>query len=198
LGSLPSSTGDTERPPKVKEMVKLIGAGLWGALRRAGTNVVASFEPLSKLAQIVAIVIAGFWSYHIYQTTEEGDVNPEVSVSAEAFPYSKDARFMVVRIREKNVGKVPIYLDSKSLSVTIKLVPDALKSGYVDLDRQKPTFETKDLFARYGEDGVELSAGVELEDVAEFVVAPGLYHIEANLDIPDDDSVNAFAVLRVE
>jgi hypothetical protein len=181
------------------------GSRLWAGLKRIWTAltcvakfVVASLEPLSKLAQIVAVVIAGLWSYYIYQTTEEGEPNPQVSVSAEAFPYSKDARFVVVRIHQKNIGKIPIYLHSDSLSVRVKRVPEALKSGYEDMDKQESTYETSAVWARSGAGGIELSAGVELDDMAQFVVEPGLYHIEAYMKIPDYDYVTAFTVIRVQ
>jgi hypothetical protein len=171
--------------------------GFWEATKRWWKGGFKEFlEPLAKVAQIVAVGIAGFWTYHIYQITGEGEVNPEVWVSAQTFSYSKDARILLVRIRQKNVGKVPVSLDSDALSLTVKKISEGLKVGSVNMDTQAPLFEVN-AFKSY-EDGVELSPGAEYEDIAEFVVEPGLYHMEASLALPDDDVVNNVAVLRVE
>jgi hypothetical protein len=154
-------------------------------------------DPLSKLATIVAVVIAGIWTYHLHQITGEGDINPEVWVSSQTFPYSEDARLLIVRIRERNVGKVEILLAEDALSLKVKQVPEGLAPGYVDMDKQPVVYEVKNLFSRY-KGGVTLSAGTEFEDVTQFVVTPGLYHVEAYLALPDGDSVNDIAVARVE
>src|SRR5882757_4127121 len=154
--------------------------GLWEASVRWWKGGFREFlEPLSKVAQLGAVAIAWFWTYHIYQITGAGEVNPELWVSAHTFSYSKDARFLLVSIREKNVGKVPISLKRDALSVTIRGVPETLKYGSVDMHKQKPLIEVQ-VFKRYG-NGVELSPGAKYEDVAEFVVEPRLYHVEATL-----------------
>jgi hypothetical protein len=154
-------------------------------------------DPLSKLATIVAVVIAGIWTYHLHQITGESEINPEVSVSTEVFAYSQDARLLTVHVHEKNIGRVPVLLGSDALSLIVKRVPDGLKVGYVDMDKEPPTYEEKDIFKRYT-DGVELGASSEFQDVSEFVVRPGLYHIEATLALPDGDTVNDATVQRVE
>jgi hypothetical protein len=136
-------------------------------------------------------------TYHIFDITAAGEINPEVWVSAQTFPYSKDARLLSVRIREKNPGKVRIELEPNALSLTVKKIPDGLKPGYVDIDEQPAVLKQNALFERYGE-GVELEPGVEFEDVAEFVIEPGLYHIEATLALPECETVNSIAVHRVE
>jgi hypothetical protein len=166
---------------------------IWETFKHSLRKFAAALDPLSKVAQVVAVAIAGFWTYHIHQITGEVDINPELWVSAEAFPYTKDARFLLVHIRQKNVGKVPVWLDENALSVTLKRIPDTLGSGYVDIDKQNPVFEKK---GRSG--GIHLSPGAEYEDVAEFIVAPGLYHIEAALLLPSHELLNDVAVERVQ
>jgi len=164
---------------------------IWEAFKR-------SLEPASKIAQIAAVVIAGYWTYHIHQITGEIQLNPELSVSAQTFPYSKDARLLMVRIRAKNVGKVRIYLvGDDALSVTLTKIPDALVIGYVDIDKQSPVLQKNDLFKRYG-GGSWVSPGAESEYVVEFIVAPSLYHIQASLVLPDGTFVDNAAVERVE
>jgi hypothetical protein len=156
-----------------------------------------SLEPLSKLAQVVAVVIAGIWTYHLRESTGEAELNPELWVSAESVAYDHDLRLLIVRIREKNVGKVPISLSADALSLSVKRIPEGLKQGFLDMDKQPPVFNRKRLLKQY-EEGDYLGVGAEFEDVAELLVTPGLYHIEGILDLPDRDYVNDVAVVRVE
>jgi len=148
-------------------------------------------DPLSKVATIVAVVIAGIWTYHIHTITGESEGNPELAVSTQMFDYSNDQKILLVRIRERNVGKVPILLDPNALHLTVTRVPNGLKLGYIDIHKQPATYEQRAFLARYDE-GDDLEPGAELRDIAEFVVpsGPGLYHIEAALTLPDGDLVN--------
>jgi hypothetical protein len=114
-------------------------------------------------------------------------------VSAESVAYDNDLRLLIVRIREKNVGKVPIELDDHALSLSVKKIPEGRKQGFLDMDKQPPLFDVK-----HFEEGDYLSPGVELESVVEYLVVPGLYHLDGNLDLPDGDYVNDIAVVRVE
>jgi hypothetical protein len=75
-------------------------------LQRAGRGFVVSLDPLSKLAQIVAVVIAGVWTYHLRTITGTGEQNPEVWVSAQALTYGKDTRLLSVHSAFA-VGPVP-------------------------------------------------------------------------------------------
>jgi len=122
------------------------------------------------VAQIVAVAIAGFWTYHIYQITGEGEVNPEYGVFAQTFSYSRmRARCWYPSARECRQSSVS--LDSDALSLTVKKIPESLKSGPVDMDKEAPMFDVK-AFKGY-EDGVELNREQRYEDVAEFIVEPG-------------------------
>jgi hypothetical protein len=89
----------------------------WNLAKGLGSRLRDSLDPLSKMATIGAVVIAGIWTYHLHQITGEEEINPEIWVSAQTFSYSNDARFLLVRIRRKNVGKVPIDLDAHALSL---------------------------------------------------------------------------------
>lgn len=165
--------------------------------KQAGRSFTNAIDPLFKFAQVTAVAIAGFWTYHLHQLTGTEDIDPEVWVSTQAGPYSKDARLLVVRIREKNVGKVPVLVNRDALTLTVKRIPDTLTSGYVKMDGQPTLFEEKQLLRRYG-DGLYLSPGTEGEDMAEFVVAPGMYTVEATFLLTDGDTVSHAAFQRVE
>lgn len=155
-------------------------------------------DPLSKLAQVFAVVIAGFWTYHLHLITGEYELKPVVSVSAQVIDYKKEARLVAVHVIEKNNGKVPIELNKDALTVTIKKIPESQPFGYVDVDKQPMLYENKDFLQRYG-DGVEVDPGVEFEEVELFSLPRGLYRIEATVALPNsDDLVNGFAVLEVK
>lgn len=159
--------------------------------------VVSALDPLSKAAQVVAVVIAGIWTFHLHEITGEGEYNPEVWVSTEISAYSKDARLLVVHIREKNVGKVAVELGPKALSLAVKKIPESVSKGFIDMDKQPTVLEVRDLFKRYDR-GTYMGPGSEFEDVAQFVVPPGLYNVEATLSLADGDTVNDVAFRKVE
>lgn len=148
-------------------------------------------DPLSKLATIMAVVIAGIWTYHLHEITGESDDNPVITLTTQVFAYNKDGRLLVVHIRDKNVGKVLIPLEKDALKVTVKRVPDSLKPGRVDMGKQPATYVDKSM------EETDLEAGAEQEDVAEFIVPPGLYHIEAVIDLPDGDFISDVTVENV-
>jgi hypothetical protein len=111
--------------------------------------------------------------------------------------YSQDARLLVVHIREKNVGKVSLLINRDALTLTVKKVPDSLAPGFVKMESQPTLFEEKHLLSRYGE-GLEIGPGAEQEDMAEFVVAPGMYVVEASFLLPDGDTAGQIAFQRVD
>jgi hypothetical protein len=93
-------------------------------LQDIGRGLVGALDPLSKLAQVIAVVVAGIWTFHIQQITGENELNPEVNLSTQPFAYGKDTRLLTVRVREKNVGKVPVTFGANALTLIVKKVPD--------------------------------------------------------------------------
>lgn len=164
----------------------------WKKALSATTN---ALDPLSKLAQIIAVAIAGFWSYHIHRITGEADIDPELGVSTQVIAYSQGARLLVVHLREKNVGKVPLDLRPDALTLTVKKVPDSLTPGYVKMGSQPTLFEEKHLWR---DDAPYISPGTEQKDVAAFVVAPGTYTVNASVSLPDGDIVSQVAFQKVD
>ena len=51
------------------------------AWKEARTAIANAIDPLSKLAQITAIVIAGIWAYRMHLLPGDEDLIPEVFVS---------------------------------------------------------------------------------------------------------------------
>ena len=136
------------------------------------------------VAQVVAVGIAGWWTYHLHDSTGEGVVNPNATLQLTVLPYytSKDQRLLLVHVHPKNAGKVPIYLRKPDdLRVKVKRIPEQGLSGVIDVDRlPKPVAEIDGMLKRYG-DEYELDPGVEFDEVASFVLPLGLYHVEAEL-----------------
>ena len=159
-------------------------------------TILAWLDGASKVAAIVAVIMAGIWTYYIADITGETELNPEVWVHTQVVPYSRDTRLLVARVNEKNMGKVPVELGPDALVVTVKRVPDSLPTGSIDLDKQPIAYQRTGIFKRY-DGGIYLEAGMQLEDLAEFVVPPGLYQIEANLALPDGDIVNDMTIQEV-
>jgi hypothetical protein len=165
-------------------------------LKRALSWGVKALDPLSKMAQIGALIIAGIWTYHVRQITGEDEINPEIRLTTGVTAYNQTTRLLSVRVSQKNVGKVPVYADQHGLSVILKRIPDGQPVGYLDMEKQ-PVLYKNEMLKRYDE-GVELSPGAEYEDLAQFVVAPGNYYVEATLSLPNDEDVNGVAVQTVE
>ncbi len=169
---------------------------IWSRIQGAGSLGVRALDPLSKAAQVGALVIAAVWTYHVRQVTGEDEINPELRVSSQVAAYNQNTRLLSVRVSQKNVGKVPVYADRNGLALVIKRIPDGQAVGYLDMEKQPVLFKNA-MFKRY-DDGVELSPGAEYEDVSQFVVAPGTYYVEAPLSLPEEEEVNGVVVQRVE
>jgi hypothetical protein len=169
-----------------------MGSQAW---KRALATIASTLDPLSKLAQIAAVVIAGVWAYRAHLLSGEDDLVPEVWVSTQAVAYNQDTRLLVVHIREKNVGKVPLDLKPDSLTLTVKKIPDSLRPGLVKMNGQPALYQEKHLLEQ---GGPYLSPGAEQEDVAEIVVTPGMYLIEARFALPDGDFASHAAFQKVD
>jgi hypothetical protein len=159
-------------------------------------------QAVSAAAQVVAVIIGGYWVYHIHNVTGETDENINVTVEATSLPYSSAQRFLVVHVRPKNVGKVPVtFKKPDDLRVIVKRIPDALGAGTADVDALPVTVEKEHMLSRpsYG-DEYELDPGVEFDEVAAFVVVPGTYYIEAELQqkVGLDDTYGDQTVVRIE
>lgn len=63
-----------------------------------------------KLVSLIAIPIGGWWAFHNFSITDTDKWNPKIAVSAEVLPYDAQSSLLVVHVKPKNIGKVPINL----------------------------------------------------------------------------------------
>jgi hypothetical protein len=168
----------------------------WLEANRA--NIASWSQAISTIVQVIAVCIAGYWTYHLHVVTGETDENVNVSVEATSLPYySKAQRLLIVHMRPKNVGKVPVtYNKNDDARVVVKLIPDDHPAGAVDMDKLPVAYEKKDLFGRYG-DEYEIDPGIEYDEVITFVVPPGTYHVEGVIG-QADETIGDQAVIRIE
>jgi hypothetical protein len=150
-----------------------------------------------KCLSIVAIVVAGWWALYQFRLTETAAYNVQIAVSAESQAYGNDLRLLLIHVRPKNIGKVLVTPGKLGLVVTVRSIPERLKSGVVDLE-ELPVFYTGDLMNRFP-DGYDLEPGVEYDEVLALIVPKGkMFSIKAILDLGDDTEVDHTTVTRVE
>ncbi len=120
---------------------------------------------------IVSIPVGGWWAYHNFSITDEGEWNPVISISAEVLPYDGN-ELLVVHVRPKNIGKVPVKLFGKNkgdISVSLAELPSGHTIGRIQDDELKVINKIESLVAENsGEYGLE--PGVEYDDVQYFIV----------------------------
>ena len=174
----------------------------WLEANRA--NIASWSQAISTVVQVIAVCIAGYWTYHIHVVTGETDENVNVTIEATSLPYSKAQRLLIVHMRPKNVGKVPVtYKKNDDARVVVKLIPDDHTADAVDVDKLPVAFEKKDLFGRYG-DRYEIDPGIEFDEVATFVVQPGTYYVESIIGTPNnkelrlDETIGGQMIIRIE
>jgi hypothetical protein len=149
---------------------------------------------VSTVVQVIALAIAGFWTYHLHLVTSESEQNPNLTMSISVLPYTEGDRLLTIHVKPKNVGKVPIVIRQGDESrggmwVRIKRLPASAKNGPVDTDALPVLFEKPGMLKRYLHNGetYELDPGVEFDELATFVVPVGKYHIESEIDYPSVD-----------
>jgi hypothetical protein len=155
-------------------------------LKRRRANIAEWVQIGAGLAQIFAVVIAGYWTFHLHEITGEAELNPNLTIDATELPYNDSQRLLVVHVRPKNVGKVPFDPDDANMWVRVKRIPSGLNAGAFSVDRLPVTYEQKQMLTRY-HGGYEIDPGIEFDEVATFVVPPGTYHVEGELTWSDED-----------
>jgi hypothetical protein len=169
----------------------------WLANNRADIATVT--QVVTAIFQIVAVVVAAIWTWRLSTVTGETIENPNVTVTAEVLPYDDTQRLLIVNMRPKNVGKAVIrYHPTDDMRITVKaLTPGKAPGGLVDVDGLPVTFQTKNLFTKYGT-AYELYPGIEFHESAAFVVQPGKYYVEGEIkDKQDDSTVGDQAFIEV-
>ncbi len=153
----------------------------------------------------VAIPIGGWWVYSNFTAEDSHEANPNITVSAEVQPYDNTRRLLVVHVRPKNPGKVPIELDGGKkgdIDVLVKTFPAGLASGRVDQDKLPTSFKAQNIVSKY-EGGYVMEPGIDYDEIETFIVPKGqTYLVYAEMDHFDskqpDDEVDASAVVKVD
>ncbi|KVN23892.1 hypothetical protein WJ63_19340 [Burkholderia pyrrocinia] len=142
-------------------------------------------------ASLIAIPIAGWWAYHNFSVEDTHEVNPNISVSADVLPYDDDRRLLVVHVRPKNAGKVPIELGGGKrgdIDVEVKVLPPKLANGHLDLGKVPVSFPARNIVSRY-EGGYVMEPGIDYDEIETFVVPKrATYIVRAEMDHYDDDA----------
>lgn len=154
-------------------------------------------------ASLIALPVAGWWAYHNFSVEDTHETNPNISVSADVLPYDDDRRLLVVHVRPKNAGKVPIELDGGKkgdIDVEVKVLPPKLPNGHLDPDKLPVKFPASNIVSGY-KGGYVMEPGIDYDEIETFVVPKGAtYIVRAEMDHYDedpDDEVDASSVVVV-
>jgi hypothetical protein len=157
---------------------------------------------------IASLFIGGWWAYHNFSITDTAEWNPEIRVSADVLPYDSNSSLLVVHVKPKNIGKVPIELQGGvkdgDISVTVSSIPSKQGLGRINETELMKVDEIKSFVNELGGDYI-LEPGVEYDDLKFFVVSKDrLYFVSAQLNLPydgdnpdDGDEVDGSTVVQV-
>ncbi len=157
---------------------------------------------------IVSIFVGGWWAYHNFSITDTAEWNPEIRISVEVLPYDSNSSLLVVHVKPKNIGKVPIALyggdKGGDISVEVSSIPSKHDTGRINESELTKVEEIKSLVENNNGE-YSLEPGVEYDDLQYFVVPKGrLYVINAQLEWPyegenpdDGYAVDASTVVTV-
>lgn len=137
---------------------------------------------------IVSIYVGGWWAYHNFSITDTAAWNPEIRVSAEVLPYDANSSLLVVHVKPRNIGKVPIELyggvKGGDISVEVSSMPSKHGLGRIR-DSELAKVEEIQSLVKENNGEYTLEPGVEYDDLQYFVVPKGrLYVVDAQLDWP--------------
>ena len=149
---------------------------------------------LLTVVSLIAIPVTGWWAYHNFSVEDTHEANPNISVTAEVMPYDDERRLLVVHIRPKNLGKVPIELlggKRGDINLDIKVLPSKSPNGYLDLDGVPVMFAAHAIVSGFN-GGYVMEPGIDYDEIKTFVVPRGAtYVVRAEMehynDSPDDE-----------
>ena len=157
---------------------------------------------------IVSIFIGGWWAYHNFSITDTAEWIPEIKVSVDVLPYDSNSSLLVVHIKPKNIGKVPVELyggvKGGDISVAVSYMPSKHGLGRINDGELAKVEEIKSL-VKENNGEYTLEPGQEYDDLQYFVVPKDrLYVVSAQLDWPyegdnpeDGYNVDASTVVQV-
>ncbi|PTB17869.1 hypothetical protein C9I57_25420 [Trinickia symbiotica] len=154
-------------------------------------------------ASFIALPVGGWWVYHNFSVEDTHEINPNISVTAEFKPYDDERRLLIVHVRPKNVGKVPIELDggkNGDIEVQVKVIPSKMADGPINLDKLPVQYRVSNFVSRY-QGGYIMEPGIDYEEVLTFVVPKDTTYLVnaemAHFEVPDDE-VDGSYVIKVD
>ncbi|MGP8439943.1 hypothetical protein ACT2FY_32250 [Paraburkholderia fungorum] len=153
----------------------------------------------------MAIPIGGWWVYSNFTAEDTHEANPNITVSAEVQPYDDTRRLLVVHVKPKNLGKVPIELhggNKGDIDVLVKTFPAGLANGRVDQDKLPVAFKALGIISKYS-GGYVMEPGIDYDEIQTFIVPKGAtYLVYTDMDYFDsghpDDEVDDSVVAKVD
>lgn len=149
-----------------------------------------------KVISVIAIIVGGIWAYFQFAVTAATDSNIELAIKTEVIHYSENDRLLLIHVRPKNIGKVPVSPDH--FTVSMRDLPLNLKPGKIDLDNLNESYSTS-ILDKY-KDGYDLEPGVTYDEVwAVIVPKDTMYAIRAEIDFDNNENeIDQTAVVKVE
>lgn len=150
-----------------------------------------------KAVSVLAIIAGGSWAYYKFRLTDTTASNIQLTVSTEVLQYTEDYRLLLIHVKPKNIGKVPVTPGKDGLIVSIYKFPSDRKPGPVGLD-SLPAIHKTDVLKKFT-DGYELEPGVEYDEVEALIVPKGtIFMAKAVMDLGDKTEVDHVNFVRVE
>ncbi|MEM5316530.1 hypothetical protein [Paraburkholderia sp. JHI869] len=153
---------------------------------------------------LIAIPVGGWWAYHNFTVEDTHEANPNVTVTAEVQPFNESSRLLVVHVKPKNVGKIPIELDGGKkgdISVDVRVLPSKLPDGLVKVDALPIKYRAANIVSKF-KGGYVMEPGIDYDEVQMFVVPKDATYIVRtemdNYDQDPDDEVDASCVVPVQ
>ena len=167
---------------------------------------VEQIKPFADLAltcmSVAAIVIGAWWTYHNFIAEDTHDISPNISVSAEVQEYDDKRALLIVHVKPKNSGKVPVNLeggDKGDIDVRVVALPARLANGRIDVDKLLPVASAKNIVKRFK--GYVIEPGAEYDEVEAFVMPRRTtYFLTAEMSHYDQnsaDEVDGSCVVKV-
>lgn len=159
---------------------------------------------LLACGSLLALPIGAWWVVHNFSVEDAHEANPNISVTADVMPYDADRRLLLVHVRPKNVGKIPIELDGGSngdIKITVGAVPAKLPNGPMDTDKLTAQFTVPNFVSRYP-GGYVMEPGIDYDELVPFIVSKAkTYIVRAEMthyDDSPDDEVDGSYIVKVE
>src|SRR5512135_2870988 len=148
---------------------------------------------LLKLITIIAIPVGGWWAYHNYSISDTPEPSPLINVTTDVVSYDSHSSLLVVHVKPKNIGRVPITLTGGTsgggITVTLKIFSRDLKPGNIDKDKLPAAKNIKKVNYKLDNESnsYTIEPGAEYDDIWTFVVPrKQIYFINAELELPYD------------